>query len=88
MAFASTITSQNSMGNKRANFGTFTNGTSDEGGDIDTGLTICEMIVLQSVDTAVIASATVANETLPVAGTAVTVVCTASEDGNWIAWGY
>ena len=88
MAFASTVIEQGVMGDKKYSRGTYTNGAGDSGGDIDTGLAICQELMLQPTDTAVIASAPVVNETLPVAGSAVTVVNTASEDGNWLAFGY
>ena len=88
MAFASTVIEQGVMGDKKYSRGTYTNGSGDSGGDIDTGLAMCQELMLQPTDTAVIASAPVVNETLPVAGSAITVVNTASEDGNWFALGY
>ena len=87
MAFASTITDETVWGNKRVTFGTFTNGGGDSGGNIDTGLEICEAIQLTHSGSAVVASAAVVNETLPVAGSAVTVVTVAGADGYWVAWG-
>lgn len=88
MAFSTTI-SQNpiAVGNRRMSWGTFSC-SSATGGNIDTGLRSCENIVLQQVSSAVVADAPVVNETLPVAGSAVTIVTTASAAGNWIAWGY
>jgi hypothetical protein len=88
MSFASAVTSKTVFGNKRVNFGTFTNGASDTGGDINTGLRSCEEIFLQHVSSAVVASAPSVNETLPVAGSAVTIVTTAGADGRWMAIGY
>ena len=89
MAFASAITRtvQNVIGDRRVTHGTYTNGSGDTGGDIDTGLASCEFIVLQPGGAAVIASAPVVNETLPVAGSAVTVVTADNEDGTWFAYG-
>jgi hypothetical protein len=75
------------MGNKNVIFGTYTNGSGDTGGNINTGLRLCEMIVLQPKGTAVIATAPVVNEDLPIAGSAVTVVTADNEDGYWIAYG-
>ena len=90
MAFASTITRpvKNIMGDRKETHGTYTNGGGDTGGDIDTGLRVCEYIQLQPTGAAVVASAPSVNETLPADGSAITVVNTADEDGNWIAWGY
>ena len=88
MAFASTVIEQGVMGDKKYSRGTYTNGSGETGGDIDTGLAVCEALMLQPIGSAVIASAPVVNETLPVAGSAVTVVNTDNEDGNWFAFGY
>lgn len=88
MTMSSAITSKTVFGNKRIHFGTFTNGASDTGGDIDTGLRSCEEIFLQVTGTAVAADACAVNETLPVAGSAVTIVTTANADGRFMAIGY
>lgn len=89
MAFASTISQRpRAVGNERMSRGTFTNGASDAGGDINTGLRKCEHISLQHTGSAVAADAPAVNETLPCAGSAVTIVTTAGADGIWQAWGY
>jgi hypothetical protein len=89
MAFASAITQRPmAVGNKRWSFGTYTNGQGDTGGNINTGLRSCEFISLQPNSSSVIATAPVVNETLPVDGTAVTVVTADDEDGYWMAVGY
>ena len=89
MAFTSTISSGGAViGNKRARWGTFASTASDTGGNIDTGLRIVEFIFLQQTGSAVTADAPVVNETLPVAGSAVTIVTTADATGNWFAIGY
>jgi len=85
MAFESAITDKTVMGNKRVHTGTWTTDTT--GGDIDTGLHSCEFIVLQTSGNAVSADQSSVNETLPVAGSAVTIVCTSSADGFWMAMG-
>lgn len=87
MAFASTITERSIFGNKAFSWGTFTNASGDTGGDIDTGLTTCEAIFLQAGGSSVIATAATVNETLPVAGSAVTIVTDDNEDGTWFAFG-
>lgn len=88
MAFASTVIEQGVMGDKKYSRGTYTNGSGDSGGDIDTGLAICQELYMQPTGAAVIASHPSLNEDLPIAGSAVTVINTASEDGNWFALGY
>ncbi len=86
MAFTSTITGYSYWGSKRVNWGTWTTDTT--GGDIDTGLDMCEGIVLQHTGSAVVADDPAINETLPVAGSAITIVVTSGKGGNWRAWGY
>ncbi len=90
MTFASTITRTipNIVGDRKITHGTYTNASGDTGGNIDTGLQVCEHIQLQPTGTAVIASNPVVNETLPIDGSAITIVTTDNEDGIWIAYGY
>lgn len=87
MAFASAITARDIWGSQAVTMGTFTNGGGETGGDIKTGLHLCTAIFLQHGAGAVVADAPVVNETLPVDGSAVTVVTTDGADGTWIAFG-
>lgn len=89
MAFDSSIVQRPiaGFGNKSISHGTFTNAGGSTGGNIDTGLRTCEFIHLQHSGAAAVASAPSVNETLPVAGSAVTIVTTADADGYWWAWG-
>jgi hypothetical protein len=87
MAFSSTITETTVFGNKRVAYGTFTNGGSDTGGDIETGLDRVDAIHLVHSGSAVVASAPVVNETFPLASGDVTIVTVADADGFWIAYG-
>ena len=87
MAFASAITGRLVAGNKMVTWGTFTNAGGDTGGDVVTGLHSCEFMALQHMKSAVILNAPVVNETLPVAGSAVTIVTDDGEDGYWMASG-
>jgi hypothetical protein len=87
MAFASTIVGETVFGNKRVHTGTFTNAGGDSGGNINTGLNLCEFISLQVNSAAVVANVAVTNETFPVAGAAVTIVTNADDDGTWWAYG-
>ena len=89
MAFTSEITFEmNLEGNRKIVFGTFTNGTSDTGGDIATGLSRVDTISLTHSGSAVIASAPVVNETRPMTSSGdVTIVTVANADGFWTAIG-
>ena len=86
MAFASAITGRSASQDKRIHYGTWTTDTT--GGDIDTGLQSCEFITLQTSGSAVSADQSAVNETLPVDGSAITIVCTSGADGYWMAIGY
>ena len=88
MAFSSTITEYGKSGDKIVTKGTFTASGSETGGDINTGLTICEFITLTPSGASVAADQCAVNETLPCAGSAVTIVTTAGVDGYWRAEGY
>ena len=88
MAFTTTLTDFRNCGDKVVTKGTYTSADGSTGGDIDTGLLMCEFIKLTPNAAAVSASASVVNETLPVAGSAVTIVSIANESGYWEAVGY
>jgi hypothetical protein len=68
-------------------WGTYTNGSGETGGDVATGLGRCEIFQLQPKGTAVVATAPVVNETLPLESGDVTVVTADNEDGTWFAIG-
>jgi len=88
MAFSSTIIQRPvSMGNMRISFGSF-NSASVTGGDINTGLRKCHMIMLTHGGSAVESNVGVVNETLPCDGSAVTIVVNSSDTGYWLAFGY
>jgi len=88
MAFSSAITGVSRWGNKIITFGTFTTSSTETGGDIDTGLNICEFIKLDYSGSGAGATVPSVNETLPYNGHAITVVHAASADGYWWAIGY
>jgi len=90
MAFAYTRTKMNIFGTKAVAWGTFTNGAADTGGDIDTGLEMCEFISLTVNDSAAgsCTSVPAVNETLPISGSAVTILTLAGQDGYWWAFGW
>ena len=88
MAFSSTITSYGKSGDKIVTKGTFTASGNETGGDINTGLTVCEFITLTPSGSSVAADQCTVNETFPCDGIAVTIVTTAGVDGYWRAEGY
>lgn len=88
MAFTTTITNQTVFGNKRVVMGTFVSDGGSTGGDIATGLQKVDNIILQHTGAAVVASAPVVNETLPLSGGNVTIVTVANTSGTFIAYGY
>lgn len=90
MAFTSAITQRDIWGSMAVSMGTFTNGVSDEGGDIATGLNRCYGIVLQPGGGSVAGNAATVDETFTangVAGSAITIVTDADADGTWLAFG-
>lgn len=89
MAFTSVRTPDHStvVGDKRWVYGTYTSDSGSTGGNIDTGLGICEFMRLQSGGSGVKTNNPVVNETMPVAGSAVTIVTDSNEVGQWEAYG-
>lgn len=67
--------------------GTFTSSGSETGGDIKTGLSCVQAMLLSHTGSAVVADAPVSNETFPLNGGTVTIVTTAGADGVWTAIG-
>lgn len=86
MALTTAISYKTVFGNKRVNFGTFANASSTTGGDVNTGLRSCEMFF--AIPGGSSAQEIAVNETLPVAGSAVTIVTEANASGYWMAIGY
>ena len=89
MAFDSVITQRpiQAYANRRKSWGTF-DASSAAGGDIDTGLRTVEKMTLVCQGSAVATNAPAVNESLPVAGSAVTIVCDSNQTGWWEATGY
>lgn len=88
MAFSSEIKGYGKSGDKTTTWGVFTNGISDTGGDIDTGLVVCESITIEFTGSAVVSDAAAINESFPCSGRAVTIVTKANANGIWRAVGY
>ena len=88
MAFSYTVDSRVMIGNRKIHSGTATVTDATVSGDINTGLNICESMMLTHKGSAVETDVGVVNETFPVAGGAVTVVMNASDTVYWQAIGY
>jgi len=88
MGFTSTITGTTVFGNKAVTWGTWNTGGVTYG-DIDTGLRICEHIDLTINAAAAFAKAPANRETMPIAGSAITIDIGSSPDidGYWWAFG-
>jgi hypothetical protein len=84
MVFSSTVSGETVFGNKRVKYGSFASGTYT-GGDIVTGLNTVE--VFNVICNGSLATSVVPNETLPLAGGSVTVICSANSAGYWEAKG-
>lgn len=87
MAFTSAVLGTTVFGNKRVKWGTFTTSSSETGGDIATGLTRVDMMLLQHSGASDVDDAPAVNETFPLSGGDVTIVHTASANGYWLAIG-
>lgn len=88
MAFTAVVTRRGITADGRREYeGTYVNDGGSTGGDILTTLNRCDVMILQAIDTTVEANAPVINETFPVVGGAITIVCDANESGVWIARG-
>jgi hypothetical protein len=86
-AFADAIVVKTIWGNKAVTMGTYASSAGAVGGNIDTGLRVCEFIKLTPNSGTVIANASTVNATLPIAGSAVAIVSDANESGYWLAFG-
>ncbi|RME52746.1 hypothetical protein D6783_03885 [Candidatus Woesearchaeota archaeon] len=90
MAFAYTVNNNGVpevLGRKRMVSGTFTNGATDTGGDIKTGLRRVEFFAVQLTGAAVASNAPVVNESFPTSTGDITIVTDANADGIWYAIG-
>ena len=87
MAFTSAVLGTTVFGNKRVKWGTFTTSSTETGGDISTGLTRVDMMLLQHSGASDVDDAPAVNETFPLSGGDVTIVHTTSADGYWLAIG-
>lgn len=89
MAFTTTeISRVPGTGAKEIVNGTFTNTGGSTGGEVKTGLNRVESFQIQHTGAAVVISAPVVNETIPLESGDVTIVTLADADGIWEARGY
>jgi len=87
MAFSYTIENEQILeGNMKIVYGTW-NAASVTGGDISTGLSRVDVCILGHTGSATEAAVAVVNETLPLASGDVTIVCTSSDTGTFMAIG-
>ena len=87
MAFTYTKDGISIWGTHKISYGTFTNGATDEGGDVNTGLNKILWFHITVKATTTAATLPVVNETFPLAGPNVTIVCEDGQDGYWVAGG-
>ena len=85
MAFAAAVSYKTIFGNKRVHYGTFGGST---GGDINTGLRLVETLQLTNKGAGIDTGWAAVNESMPVAGSAVTIVHDSAATGYWVAIGY
>lgn len=86
MVFTATVLKKMRYGRERVHFGKFVNTAASTGGDVDTGMRLCEFMVVwtRSAD----ADASVDEDfTDPIPGNAVTVACGITVDGYFLAFG-
>ena len=87
MAFSSTkIHVRLPIGNRKLVYGSWTSPNAT-GGNISTGLKRVDICVISHKGSSVTADSAVINETFPLAGGDVTIVCTSGDSGYYIAIG-
>ncbi len=87
MAFSYTVTHRSFVGDTVRAYGTYTSTGGDTGGDIDTQMDVCDFIKLSVPGATVLTTESVANESFPCNGHAVTIKTPANEVGQWWAEG-
>jgi hypothetical protein len=87
MSITSTFVDRAVIGNEVCTWGTYTDSGAATEDNIDTKIHVVSRMFLQPTGASVSTNAPVINETFPVAGSAVTIRCDASQVGLWIAYG-
>lgn len=85
VTFTSTIVGVCKIGSKHMVKGNWSTDTT--GGEIVTGLRKVEFIACKAAGSSIVAGAPTVNETLPLSGSSVTVICTSGTSGIWYAIG-
>jgi len=86
MAFENTIKHVDRIGKWKIKVGTYTNGGSDTGGELDTGLGNLLGLFLMKTGNGTTTDLAVVNETFPdVSGPYATIITKAGDDGIWLA---
>lgn len=88
MTFAYAVLGKSILGDRWYAWGTWTNGASDTGGSIVTGLSQIENVGLTPTGSAVTSNASVVNGSFPLATGTFIIVTDAGVDGVWSAIGY
>jgi len=87
MSITSALVGRSVLGDKAMTWGTYTDGSEGTEDNINTKLHLCELMFLIPYGAAAITDGGAVNETLPVAGSAVTIIVKGSQAGMWVAIG-
>lgn len=87
MSITNALVGRSVLGDKAMTWGTYTDSSAGTEDDIKTYLHMCELFFIIPYGSAAITDAGAVNETLPIAGSAVTIIVKASQSGIWVAIG-
>ncbi len=78
----------NNIGDRKITVGKWSNDSASTGGNINTGLRICESLILQPIGTAITSVPVVHSKTvLPMTGSRINIVTIENQSGLYIAYG-
>uniref|UniRef100_A0A6M3J9P5 Tail protein n=1 Tax=viral metagenome TaxID=1070528 RepID=A0A6M3J9P5_9ZZZZ len=87
MTFSSTLADREIFGTRWVTWGTF-DSTGETGGNIDTGLGLVESFMAVYTGSSAATAPITVDESFPLTGSAVTIICDTSGAGIWFAVGY
>jgi hypothetical protein len=87
MAITTALVGRSVLGDKAMTWGTYTDTSEGTEDNVNTKLHLCELFFIIPYGSAALTDAGAVNETLPVAGSAVTFIVVASQSGLWVAIG-
>ena len=87
MSIATALVGRSVLGDKAMTWGTYTDSSAGTADDVNTKLHLCELFFIIPYGATAITDAGAVDETLPVAGSAVTFIVKASQAGLWVAIG-